>query len=297
MGAISALGDAADALQRKPVLLAGALVVAGVEVVVVGGASAVAFGAAGGLVPDAVPYPGLWLVAGYLLVEPLLAGGFLGLADEAVAGETTLAAFRSHAVANYGSLLAARLVVAVVAAVVAGFAVAAAVALGVSMAPEPGSGPTMHDPLAGAIPLLASALVVVLVVGPVVVVGHVLLQFYPAGVVLGDAGPLASFGYSVRLVRAHPFAALGYTLVALVGGWLLATATGVLAGPVTGGSGVGGWLLPLGGLSPLVGGGLSPFGGVAGVLVSVVVASVAGAVRVALLRTYYVAFVRSVTSE
>lgn len=274
MGAISALSDTASALGRNPVLFASAAVLG------VAGAAVQATGLAGG----PVPYSGLWLLAGFAVVEPLLAGGLLGMADEAVSGRTSPDAFWTHAVENYVDLLVARLVVATAVAAVAGVAVAAALALGVSLVPDPGGGQSMHDPLAGLVPLLTGTVVVVAVLGPPVVLAHVLGQFYPAGVVVADAGALGSFRYSARLVVEHPLAALGYTLVAFVAGVALLGATQVVAGPLVAGAAVRPMVAP------------TAVGSPAAVVAFAVVVGGARAVRIGLLRTYYVAFVRSVGS-
>lgn len=272
MGAISALSDAGDALGRNPVLFAGALVLG------VAGAAVRATPPIDG----PVPYPGLLVLAGFVLVEPFLAGGLLGMADEALSGSTSLGALWRHGAGNYLHLLVARVVVGVVAAVVVGAVLVGGFYLGTAAVPESGQVPAgMHNPMAGFVELLVSAFIVAVVVGPLVVAGHVLLQFYPAGVVLADEGALGSFRYSLRLVRDHPLSVLGYTLAAFVGGAVLAVVTGFFAGPFGGDGPTSLLVVPTGT------GSLRFAAGV------VLAGSVARTVRIGLLRTYYVAFVRS----
>lgn len=277
MGAISALSDTGGALLRNPVLFGGALVIAVV-------------GTTANAVANFVPVVGLLVGLLYFFVEPLFAGGLLGMANDAVAGSTTFGAFWEHGKANYVDLLVARLVLGVVTFVAAiALAVALVLVVGLSATPPPGTGTdpaAAVDAVGGSVLAAAGLYLVALLVA--LVVGLV-IQFYPAAIVVGDAGPLESFGYSYRLFRAHPLSVVGYSVVSAV---VLVAVVAAFVGVASVTLGGVGALTAAGGTSEAAARGSLA----AGLLVVAVAAFVLRALQLGALRTYYVAFVRSVAS-
>lgn len=59
--------------------------------------------------PSPNPILGYLMLLGYLVVEPLLAGGLPGMVDDAVTDETEFEDIREHATENYVDLLVARI--------------------------------------------------------------------------------------------------------------------------------------------------------------------------------------------
>lgn len=271
MGAIRAFSVTADALGRNPVLLAGAAIV---------GVGSTVMNAAG-----LIPLVGLLVGLLYFFVEPLLAGGYLGMANQAVSGDAGLDDFWSSAKENYTDLLLARLIVAVPAAVFAllfGFVGVLLIGVSVMNAAEPGA-------TGGSLEAVGVLTIVVFAVGFLLFAIPVfLLQFYPAAIVIGDAGPVESFKYSVLLVKRNVLAALGYTAVAFALGLLLVAPQLLAGGGQVVGQAVGERFL-----------GDAAGGLVSGLIARFVVFSVAFFVVktlvVATLRTYYVSFVRVVS--
>lgn len=272
--AIDAFGVMVDAVKRNPLLFAGAGVI----------------GIASTVLNTSGQVPLLGLVVGllYFFVEPFFAGGYLGMANSAVDGEATFGDFLSSGKENFGDLLVARLVVAVpfivyaivVVTLVGIFAFGASMGLG-------GAGSLGFDPTAA---LAAAGIVGLVVFGGAFVlfaVPFVLLQFYPAAIVIGGADALDSFKYSFELVKANPLSALGYTAFAFVLGLVL-----VVPGVLGGGGQVVGRLL---GESAVGTDGGIVTGFVGGLVVFGLSFVVLKTLVVFVVRTYYVSFVRSVT--
>jgi hypothetical protein len=283
MGAIDAFRVTGDVLSRNPVLLGGAAVIG------VGAMTLQAF--------NSLPVPFLGLLVGllYFFVEPLLAGGYLNMANEGVDGDAGFDDFTDGARENYVDLLAARLITfapflvySLVAAVVF-FVVAGVAMVGAAGGPgaDPGAG---SDAMLGALGIVSVVFGVVLF-GLPLIPGFV-IQFYPAAIVVGDASALESFKYSYRLVREYPVSALGYTAVAALLGLVgFAVTTGVALLTGAGGSAL---------QTALAGSSEGAAVGMAGsILLQVVALSITALlVRTALVfvgRTYYVSFVRAVT--
>jgi len=271
--AIDALGLTGDALRRNPVLVAGAAILAlGATV------SQVA--------SNLIPLVGGLLGLLYLFVEPLLTGGYLGMANQAVDGDTGLDGFVQNAKDNYLRLLGARLLVFGVAIVVAialviVFAVLGAGILGsldTAAGGEPGSA---VGAAAGAASLAILGLFLVVVLLFLLVA--FLLQFYEAAIVLADAGVIESFRYSFQLVRDNVVSALGYSVLVVVASIVFQVLTLVAGG--------GGALLALASAGETPGN--VAIGASFGIFAVTVFVSTL--LSVLLFRTYYVAFVRSVT--
>ncbi|MFC4357748.1 hypothetical protein ACFO0N_07275 [Halobium salinum] len=145
----------------------------------------------------------------FVFVLPFFMGGILGLANEAVDGETRFATFVESGKAHYVSLLAVYLAVLAVSFVFGIVVTIAAVAMGVA-AVAGGSG--------GGLALFGVGAVVLLVA----LVGFLLLfflQFYGQAIVVDDLGAVDGLKRSAAVVRRNLLSTFGYTLfVSLVGG-------------------------------------------------------------------------------
>lgn len=276
MGALDAFDVMTDAVSRNPVLFGAAAVI---------GVASTVMNAAG-----QIPLVGLLVGFLYFFVEPFLAGGYLGMANEAVSGETSFGTFTEAGKENYGDLLVARLLVAavliaylVVVTVLAAFVVGMGVAGATGGA---GGEPTLSSSAMSAIGVLG----IVVAVGAFVAyaVPYVFLQFYPAAIVIGDAGPVESFRYSFALVKANFVSVLGYTAIAFALGLLLLVPT-ILGGQ----SQVAARALGRAATDSVAGGVVSGF--LTRIVVFVATFVVVKTIVVAVVRTYYVSFVRSVT--
>jgi hypothetical protein len=276
MGAtIDALGVTGDALRRNPVLVAGAAVLAvGTTVSQVSS--------------NLVPLLGGLVGLLYFFVEPLFTGGYLGMANQAVDGRTNFDAFVQNAKDNYLRLLGARLLLLAVFLAFGIVLVIVSAVVGAGIIGSLGEAGGGADPgqvagLAGAAGL--AFLGIFLVAGLLFLVAAFLLQFYEAAIVLADAGVVESFKYSYRIVADNVVSALGYSLLvvvvslALQGVTLVAGGGGFVLAAAQGGAGSDPGTASLG----------------AGIAIFTAVTAVVTLVSVTLLRTYYVAFVRSVT--
>ena len=143
-----------------------------------------------------------------LVVMPFFQGGLLGMADEALNGQTSLGTLVSEGKTNYVRLLLAYLALFAV-NLVFGFVVFIAMILG-------GIGLFAGDSQ----PSLA-ALGAIAVVGILVVLAYLLviffIQFYAHAIVLTDTTLVDGFKRSVSLVRKNIASTFGYTLLLLVG--------------------------------------------------------------------------------
>ena len=143
-----------------------------------------------------------------LVVMPFFQGGLLGMAGEALNGQTSLGTLVSEGKTNYVRLLLAYLALFAV-NLVFGFVVFIAIILG-------GIGLFAGDSQ----PSLA-ALGAIAVVGILVVLAYLLviffIQFYAHAIVLTDTTLVDGFKRSVSLVRKNIASTFGYTLLLLVG--------------------------------------------------------------------------------
>jgi len=153
-----------------------------------------------------------------LVVMPFFQGGLLGMADEALNGQTSLRTLVSEGKTNYVRLLLAYLALFAV-NLVFGFVVFIAMILG-------GIGLFAGDSQ----PSLA-ALGAIAVVGILVVLAYLLviffIQFYAHAIVLTDTTLVDGFKRSVSLVRKNIASTFGYTLLLLVAAYLEAGTTSV----------------------------------------------------------------------
>jgi len=167
-----------------------------------------------------------------LLVAPLVVGGVLAMADEALDGRTDWGTFVAGGKATYLRILAALLLY-----VVAVFVVSLIFAF-VTVAVAVVTGGAAVGVAFIAIGLVALALVLA------AVAVLVFVQFYPQAVVVEDYGVADAFRRSAGLARRHLAAVLGYTAlflgISVVFGGVAAVASfyvidgGTLAGATTG---------------------------------------------------------------
>ncbi|MFB6195051.1 MAG: hypothetical protein ABEI80_02695 [Haloplanus sp.] len=234
MSAIRSLRAAVDALSRAPVLFLGGLVYALV------------------IFPQrAVQLAGVPLVPTLLqvvtfFVTPFVLAGVLGMAREALDGDTSFDAFRTVGRDRYVDLLLGTfLEFGIKLAFGVTFLVLGLLVL-VTGSAAGGAGP---------VAILGAALVALLVIAYVVVL--FLIQFYPVVIVVEGAGAVDGITESVAFVRSNVISTLGYTIITVVLGGLASlpisgfvayrylTSVGPSGGtaggaPMTGGMGPGG---------------------------------------------------------
>lgn len=143
-----------------------------------------------------------------LVVMPFFQGGLLGMADEALDGQTSLGTLVSEGKTNYVRLLLAYFALFAV-NLVFGFIVFIAVILG-------GIGLFAGDGQPEIATLAAVAVVGVLFVLMYLLV-TLFIQFYAHAIVLSDTTLVEGFKRSVGLVRQNIVSTIGYTLILLVG--------------------------------------------------------------------------------
>lgn len=227
MGAVSALRTTGGALARNPVVFVGAFLVALLSIltqVPQFAAQTLSSPVVSLLVSLLVPILAFFLT-------PFLVAGLLGMATEAVVGETSLWTFIQVGKARYVTLLLATLLYTVLSIVFAigflivGFIVVVAVGVG----------------FGGGDPGIAALAVIALVVLALVVAFLLFmffLQFYGVAIVVEEAGIVDSFKRSYRVVRRNLLSTLGYNVIAFLVLLLVAIpAFAVVAGTlvVTGG--------------------------------------------------------------
>ncbi|WP_181691322.1 hypothetical protein [Natronomonas sp. LN261] len=143
-----------------------------------------------------------------LVVMPFFQGGLLGMADEALNGQTSLGTLVSEGKTNYIRLLLAYLALFAV-NLIFGFIAFIVVLLG-------GVGLFAGDSRPG-----LAALGAIAVVGILFALAYLLviffIQFYAHAIVLTDTTLVDGFKRSVSLVRQNIVSTLGYTLILLVG--------------------------------------------------------------------------------
>jgi hypothetical protein len=143
-----------------------------------------------------------------IVVMPFFQGGLLGMADEALNGETRLGTLVSEGKTNYIRLLLAYLAIFAVNSIFGLIAFIAVIIGGVGLYAgdnEPG----------------LAALGAVAVVGVLFVLAYLLvtffIQFYAHAIVLSSTSLVAGFKRSVSLIRQNIVSTLGYTLILVVG--------------------------------------------------------------------------------
>jgi hypothetical protein len=197
MSAVQSLRTAVDALSRNPVLFLGGLVYA--LVVLPQRALQLA----------SVPFAPAALQLLTFFVTPFVVAGVVGMASEALDGDTSLGALTAAGRERYVDLLLATLVEF---GIQLAFGIAFLVLALVTFVAGGGS--------AGPVSLLGVALGVVLALAYLAVL--FLVQFYPVVVVVDDAGPVDAITGSVAFVRGNVVSTLGYSLITVVLGSLAA---------------------------------------------------------------------------
>jgi hypothetical protein len=222
---VAAFRDGVDALRAHPRLLVGGLLV--------GVARHPRFV---GRVIDA-PGPSAGVGLACLLALPFVAGGFVGLARAALAGdEASAGAFLASARTHYlrlGAGICLFVVLVVGVAIGLGLVSLAVGAGGLLLAR--GSEAASVATSVGAVLVWAAALF-----------GVVLsVQFFTAAVVIEGRGVVASFRRSVSLVRSHPASVLGFSILWSGASHLVVVPGYAVGTPATDGAGAGAVTLPL----------------------------------------------------
>jgi hypothetical protein len=208
MALLHALRRTPAAIERNPVLFVPILVLALFQVpqLVLQSTS-----------PGLATLLSLVLSGALVLVAPLVPGGLVGMADEALDGDTSLATFVAAGTGNYVSLLAVSLglvALNVVVGVVASF-----VGVGVLFARYPGGA---GDTTA----LVALLLAVLALVALAYLLVVFVVQFYVQAIVLDGRGAVGGLRRSAALVRTNLASVAGYSVVVGVLGALVGAAFG-----------------------------------------------------------------------
>lgn len=222
---VAAFRDGVDALRAHPRLLVGGLLV--------GVARHPRFV---GRVIDA-PGPSAGVGLACLLALPFVAGGFVGLARAALAGdEASAGAFLASARSHYLRLGAGIcLFVVLVTGVAIGLGlVSLAVGAG-GLLLASGSEAASVATSVGAVLVWAAALFGVVLSA----------QFFTAAIVIEGRGVVASFRRSVSLVRSHPASVLGFSILWSGASHLVVVPGYAVGTPATDGAGAGAVTLPL----------------------------------------------------
>ena len=299
MAALQSLRPAVGGIVRNPILVVVAAVFAVAQLPNL-------------LVPPSMPVLSLAVSIGlfgvFVLGLPFAQGGFLGMADEAVAGRTRLGTFLSVGKEHYVSLLLGYLVLLALnfafgflaffgaMAVVLGGAYTAAGSAGAGNAMATGTSAGAGGAATGAGGLgadptiLAAAALVGLGLLLVYFLVTFFIQFYAHAVVLDETDLVAGFRRSAGLVRRNLLSVFGYTVILFVGGTVFggvaALSSAVAAVALGGGMADGS---PAAELLPA----LSPAVAVVGFVVYLVVVGIVGA----FYGTYSVAFYRSISGS
>ncbi|MFC7097625.1 hypothetical protein [Halobaculum marinum] len=148
----------------------------------------------------------------FLVVTPFVQAGFIGMADEALDGHTSLSTFVAAGKANFVQVFLVYLLLVGVNLALGLFGFVAAVVAVVSLYPGGGTPST---------PLLVAAGLVVLAVVLAYLVLVFVVQFYGQAIVVDDYDALDALRHSYALVRRNLVSVLGYTLLvgALGGGF------------------------------------------------------------------------------
>lgn len=153
-----------------------------------------------------------------LLAMPFIQGGLLGMADEALTGQTNLGTFIADGKRNYVTLLLGYVAIFAINLILGIGIVFAVIIGGVGFAVGNGE------------PNLA-VLAVVVVVGLLALFAYLLfaffIQFYAHAVVLSGSELVAGFKQSVALVRRNLLSTFGYSLILLAGGIVLGSISGL----------------------------------------------------------------------
>ncbi|WP_348612927.1 hypothetical protein [Halobaculum rarum] len=163
----------------------------------------------------------LALSALYLVFVPFVQAGFIGMADEAFDGPTSLATFVAAGKEHFVSVFVVYLIVLAVNIALGVIAFIAGIVGVVSLYPGGAAGTGGPNTA-----LLAVVALVVLAAVLAYLVVAFLIQFYGQAIVIDDYGAIDSVTHSVGVVRRNVVSVLGYTV--LVG--VLAGAFGLVVG-------------------------------------------------------------------
>lgn len=153
------------------------------------------------------------VMTGFLILAvPFFQGGIIGMADEALGGQTRVGRLVSSGKANYVSLLVAYVIIFAVNVVFGIVATVAAIFGGIGLYASDG---------AASLAVLGT----VAVVGLLFVLAYFLItffvQFYAHAIVLSNTGLVAGSKRSISLVRRNILSVLGYSLLLLAGSLVL----------------------------------------------------------------------------
>jgi len=198
MSAVQSLRTATDALARSPILFLGGLAYALVV-----------------LPQRALQLAGIPLAPAALqlltfFVTPFVVAGVLGMAREALDGDTSLRALSETGKDRYVDLLLATIVEF---GIQLAFGVAFLVLALIAVVASAGGA-------VGPVALVGAALGVLLAFAYLAVL--FLIQFYPVIVVVDDAGPVDAVTGSVAFVRSNVVSTFGYSVITVVLGGLAA---------------------------------------------------------------------------
>ncbi|QZY00488.1 hypothetical protein [Halobaculum rubrum] len=163
----------------------------------------------------------LALSALYLVLVPFVQAGFIGMADEALDGDTSLSTFVANGKKHFVSVFVVYLILLGVNIALGAIAFIAGIVGAVSF--YPGGGAGTGGPNTALLAVLA--LVVLAAVLAYLVVAF-LIQFYGQAIVIDGHDAIDSITHSVGVVRRNVVSVLGYSL--LVG--VLAGAFGLVVG-------------------------------------------------------------------
>jgi hypothetical protein len=202
MAVLNALRQTPSALQRNPVLFVPVFVILLFQV------PQLVLQAVDPLLASLVSFAFSIL---FVFVLPFFQGGIVGMADEALDGQTSLDSFVDAGRSNYVSLFVAYLVVLAVNVAIGIVAFFAAIPVGAAFLAD----------LGGSVGLavLVVAGLILLLVGLAYLLFLFFVQFYGQAIVIDDLGAVDGLTHSVRVVRRNLASTLGYTvLVAVLGG-------------------------------------------------------------------------------
>jgi hypothetical protein len=202
MAVLNALRRTPGALQRNPVLFVPVLVIMLFQV------PQLVLQSINPLLASVVSL-GLSLV--FIFVMPFFQAGIIGMADEALDGQTSLESFLREGKANYVSVLVAYLVLVAVNFAIGFAAFVMAIPIGFAV---------FSDLQGGVgVAVLAIAGLIALLVGLAYLLFIFFIQFYVQAIVIDDLGAVDGLKHSYAVVRRNLLNAFGYSvLVGVLGG-------------------------------------------------------------------------------
>lgn len=153
----------------------------------------------------------------FLIFVPFFQGGMVGMADEALNGQSSLSAFVAHGKANYVQILIAYLLVMVVNFILGGILFVV------------GFGALLSGVLQLGTVALATLGVVAAIVALIYLLIAFLIQFYAQAIVLEKYTAIDGLKRSYSVVRSNLLATVGYMVLAFIIGGLLGLLFGGLS--------------------------------------------------------------------